>query len=234
MIVLFALLGLAVGWTVNRASDYLPRVALKQVPETIPSRPESPLALWRFVRAGSHTPWTGLHAITEGGSVVFLAALWLMVGLSWQLPVYLAGYVFFLLVAVIDIKYRLVLNVMLYPAAVLVLVIQVLGLRGSLLSLLIGGAFGFVIFYGSALVRPGGLGGGDIKLATLMGFTFGFPGILVALATGAGATALFIAYLFATQAGESAKQFPYAPFLCFGALAALLFSPLWMHSGVLL
>lgn len=88
------------------------------------------------------------------------------------------------------------------------------------MSALLGAGFAFFIFFMTARLKPGQLGMGDVKLATLIGFGFGFPGVLIALVIGAGAGALAAVWLLARKSSTS-RTIPYAPFLCLGALAVL-------------
>jgi leader peptidase (prepilin peptidase)/N-methyltransferase len=100
---------------------------------------------------------------------------------------------------------------------------------GDALAVLVGGAFGFAIFAAVALVRPGELGGGDVKLATWIGFVFGFPNALWALMVGVFAGGAIAVVLLASHRGDSKSEMPYAPFLCLGALVALLYNPVpWL------
>jgi prepilin signal peptidase PulO-like enzyme (type II secretory pathway) len=90
---------------------------------------------------------------------------------------------------------------------------------------MLGGLAAFLLFFLVASVSPGGLGSGDIKLAAFLGFVFGFPYVfwaLVAGALGGGITAIF---LLCSKKGGLQSRFPYAPFLCFGAIVALLYDP---------
>ncbi len=75
----------------------------------------------------------------------------------------------------------------------------------------------------TAWLQPGNLGGGDIKLALVMGALFGFPSVLLALLVGVG-TGAIAAILLLRGKGKTAKM-AYAPYLCLGAFVILLFSP---------
>ncbi|MBZ0301536.1 MAG: A24 family peptidase [Anaerolineae bacterium] len=233
MMIVWIFLGLGTGWVIHHLSDYMPRFALRP-----PARPASgpvpaPLAVGQLFRPDLGQPWIRLDAAVEMGTAVYFAWAWMFYGLSWNLLLHLVAFVFFVLVAVIDIKFRLVLNVLMYPAVVLIVLAQLVIDPTHMMNVLVGGAFAFSIFYGTARIKPEGLGGGDIKLALLIGLLFGFPGVLFALLLGAGATAVFIVTLLVTRRGGLKTHIPYAPFLCFGALAALMLSPLWLGSGVL-
>ncbi len=144
------------------------------------------------------------------------------------LPIALCA--FFILVAIIDLRYHLVLNALIFPAMALTLLVRYAS-GANMLGVLIGGAFGFAIFALAALVRPGGLGGGDVKLATLIGFVFGFPNALWALMVGVLAGGVVTIFLLLSHRGNAKSMMPYAPFLSFGALVALVFNPVSLLIG---
>ena len=219
-IVLLAVSGLLVGWLLNVLSDYLPRFA--GVPPTTPNSLPA-LALFHLLdRRYYHQPWFKLHLAVELLTTAYFAWVGLYLKSSGQVLWLLAGYSFFMLIALIDIKYRLILNIVTYPAIVAVMVLQLLILQNDPRSVLLGGLLAFSVFFLVAWLKPGQLGGGDVKLAALIGLTFGFPGVLVALLVGAGAGGIAAVVLLARHASLK-QQIPYAPFLCFGALAVLLY-----------
>jgi prepilin signal peptidase PulO-like enzyme (type II secretory pathway) len=131
----------------------------------------------------------------------------------------------FILVAVVDFRYRLVLNVVIIPAMALTLMIRWLAPDTSLLAVLLGGAFGFAIFEMAGVIRPGELGAGDVKLATLVGLVFGFPDALWALLVAVMAGGIVTFVLLLSHRGHSKSLIPYAPFLSIGAMIALFYNP---------
>lgn len=222
MILLAALSGLLLGWLVNMASDVLPRFANSPVATPGALRPPALLALV----ARRREAWQPLHLGVEIVSALVMAYLWSAFGLSTPLALLGGSYLFFLLIALIDIKYRLVLNVVVYPAIILVILAQMFVLRHNMLAVILGGGLAFAIFFLTATLKPGQLGMGDVKLAALIGFTFGFPQVLWAFLVGAGAGAAVAVALLLSRRGGRASTMPYAPFLCLGAMAALLYNPL--------
>jgi len=230
MMVLVGVIGWLAGWLINRASDYLPRFASTRAPEKL-ARPITIPALVALAsgRAAWRDGWTRLHAVVEAGSAVFFGVMWWQLGATTALLFTLVGYCFFALIAVIDFKYRLVLNVLTYPALVALLVFNLLALPEQRTAILLGGGMAFAIFFLTAWLRPGELGGGDVKLATVIGVTFGFPQMLLALLVGAGIGAgVAVMMLLTRQAGRKTR-IPYAPFLCLGAMALLL-----SHAGLMI
>jgi prepilin signal peptidase PulO-like enzyme (type II secretory pathway) len=208
---IFALAGLFAGWMVHQAADFLPRFSPNI--EKPPARLAAP-AVWDAVNARPR-PWLGLHVGVE----LLSAAVFAWLGMRHAGLVYAASYVLLLLVAVIDIKYRLVLNILVYPMMVAAMLIN-----HNLLSLSLGGLFTFSVFFLTAWLMPGSIGGGDVKLAVLFGLFFGFPSVLWALLVGAGSGALAAVFLL-TRRKNRRSQIAYAPYLCLGAMVALLFNP---------
>ena len=133
---------------------------------------------------------------------------------------------YFILIALIDLRYRLVPNILIFPAAFALLLGGLIFLRIDLPTTLLGGLIGITLFALVAWLMPKGLGGGDVKLAALIGLFFGFPGVLWALLLGVLLGGIGAISLIAAQRGGRQTQVPYAPFLCLGAMIALFYNPL--------
>ena len=217
MLILCALLGIALGWLADTLAARLPRWTGHVSPgDPAPLRPP---AIVRWARRQPDVDRAALAA--ELGSAAFLAALWLACGPSRAFAVLGASYAYLLLIALIDLKHRLVLNAMTYPAIVVALGAHLLAADQSMAHVLVGGGMAFSIFFLTGWLRPGELGFGDVKLAALIGVGLGFPYILWALLAGTGAAG--VAAIWLMRRGASAKmRIPYAPFLCLGAQAALV------------
>ena len=95
------------------------------------------------------------------------------------------------------------------------------------ISHVIGGACGFLVFYLISLVFEKmrgieGLGGGDVKLAGVVGLLLGWERLLLGLLIATIPAALVMSVLSRGKTGES-RQFPFAPFLVIGFGASMLF-----------
>lgn len=220
------LLGLPAGWLVNLLADTIPpRLSFRETWR------------WPFQRLGllsaTATPAEpALAAPTRGRYVlVWLAALALggfayaRLGVTLQALLVALEAWFFLVVAVIDLEHRLVLNRMILPAAPVILVANLLLREVTINSLLLGAAAGFGFFLVLALLAPGGMGMGDVKLAGLIGLTIGLSNIVVAL---------FIAIFIGGIAGAAiliqnrilrrplrGQTMAYAPYLVMGVWVVL-------------
>jgi leader peptidase (prepilin peptidase)/N-methyltransferase len=127
-------------------------------------------------------------------------------------------------IALIDMRTRRIPNSLLAPGSIAALALA--ALHGSLPLALIAGGAGYGGFWLLRRVSARGgqaaLGGGDVKLAGLIGLACG-PSLPLALLAGTAAGAAVALALLAAGAPRR-SFFPYAPALAFGALFALLWA----------
>ncbi len=237
MIFLCALVGLFMGSLINWVGDYLPRFASSGAAPSVESalRPGPALsfvegpALWRLLT--SRRSWIRLQrpfwsrVAVEVFSALLFAYLWWRFGPSWRLLLLAFYCSFLLLIAVIDLRHRLVLNVLIYPAAVVAMLLRFVPPGEDALTTLLGGAVGLTFFSLVALLSRGGMGAGDVKLAALIGLMVGFPQVVWALTLGILAGGVAALFLLLTQLKELKSYMPYAPFLCLGAAITLVYIP---------
>jgi leader peptidase (prepilin peptidase) / N-methyltransferase len=124
----------------------------------------------------------------------------------------------------IDIERRILPNRIVLPSFAIVLVAQVALFPDQAFEW-IGAAFGAgLLLLLAALLKPGGVGMGDVKLSLLLGAGLG-KGVLTALAAGLFAIWPVALYLYARHGRAAGKiALPFGPFLAFGAVVALLTS----------
>lgn len=228
MVMIAFVIGVAVGWLLHLASDYLPRYSVSKTAVVTSFTFAPPVLVQLVTGRRSQQAWAALHLGVELGTGLFFALIWAELGYSLALLFAVWGYIFFMLIAIIDIKYRLVLNVLTYPAIMALLTLNWVAQPQQMLNIVLGGGLAFGIFFLTAWLRPGELGGGDIKLATLIGVAFGFPNMLLALLVGALIGGVAVVYLVVKHQMGWKSQIPYAPFLCFGAMALLLSHSLFL------
>lgn len=80
---------------------------------------------------------------------------------------------------------------------------------------------GFLLLLSVSLATDGGIGGGDIKLAALLGIPFGTSALMAVLALSCLSALLHLGIRKACKK-EAAGNIPFAPCLFFGCLAAIL------------
>src|SRR5262249_19044311 len=113
----------------------------------------------------------------------------------------------------IDIRWRLLPNMIVLPATAAVLVWQIAFSPARAAEWLLGGIGAAVLLSLPSLVRPGAIGMGDVKLGALLGATLG-GGVLSALMLGflALLPAALVVLIRRGAAGRSATL-PLGPFL---------------------
>lgn len=230
MFLIALLFGSIVGWLICWLSDRLPALATSQIPSLATPQGKLQVADPSYQRA---TPfgfsWLLLSVMVI--TAVLYTYLWYLLQFSGNF-FFLAGLcTFLILIAIIDLKYQLILNVLILPAVGLMLVYQFVPFTQNSWYALLGGVIVFFLFLAVGMLSPGGLGGGDIKLAAFLGVTFGLPYVFWALLAGAlvgGGTAVF---LLLVRKWQPKTHMPYGPFLCLGAIIALLVNPIpWLLS----
>lgn len=120
-----------------------------------------------------------------------------------------------------DLSHRIVPNVIVLPAAAIVLAAMTVLEPSAEWAL---GAFGAALFlFLAALAHPKGMGMGDVKLALLLGAMLGRT-VPVGLMLGMLAALVPSAVLFARHGSAARKmKIPFAPFLSLGGVVALFF-----------
>ena len=222
MIFLAAIAGLFMGTLLNWAGDYLRRFSSSGALSSPGSSTCPAPAWWRGVMR-REWDWPGITV--ELFTAFLFAYLWARYGPSWRLLEFVFYASIFHLITIIDLRHRLVLNVVLYPAIPLTLLIRLFLPHPDILSALLGGTTGLALFLVVMLAGRGTLGAGDVKLAAFIGVVMGFPHVLWALTLGILAGGVGALFVLITHRGGLKNYIPYAPFLCLGAMLVLLFPP---------
>jgi leader peptidase (prepilin peptidase)/N-methyltransferase len=146
-------------------------------------------------------------------------------GLSWELPAFLLLAVSGVLLAVVDLQHRLLPNRVVLPSlaagtALLVLPASADGAWDALLRAVLGAGALFAVYLALALVSPGGLGMGDVKLAAVLGLYLGWFGwgpLAVGALAGFVVQALVALVLLATRRIGLRGELPFGPAMLAGA-----------------
>jgi len=164
---------------------------------------------------------TRLRFLALVAFAVLAAACAVTFGFTLEALVDIAGCGVLVAVTVTDLERRIVPNRIIVPALAVALVVQTArdpSLEWILASLAAGG-----FFLLAALVNPGGLGMGDVKMAAFLGAWLGTP-VAVALFAGALIAMIPALAILATRGGAGRKVgIPFAPFLAAGGVVALFF-----------
>ncbi len=161
--------------------------------------------------------------IVELGTTVMFGLIWIRFGASLQ-TILVSAYACYLIVTlVIDLEHHRILNKLTYPAIVVALIVAPFTPNRSQLETLAGGAIGFGVLVLIAIVYPGGMGMGDVKLGAFIGLAVGLSGILLALYLSFVLGGLITGILWLARVVRRRDPIAFGPFLAIGALATLLY-----------
>ena len=240
MIVIFVILGLAVGSFLNVCIDRLPQNKSIVLPPSHCDACQHRLAAKDLIPVFSYLRLRGRCRYCQASiprrvfwvelatAIVFALLCW-----HYQLKPELAVMIFyaclFIIIFVIDLEHGLILNKMVYPGMVVALLLSLypwpwltesMGMRVAYAAL--GGSIGFAVFLLIALVSRGGMGWGDVKLAALIGLATGFPLVILAVIMGAILGGIVAVVLMITGRRKRREAIPFGPFLAVAAMITLL------------
>ncbi len=196
--ILFALVGLIAGSIVNILADSLPERMSPQRPYCLQCGHVHSWSGWLAIgrrlwgkgkcpNCGAPVRWRAI--IVEASTTILFALLPSLIANPVNLTVNSFYIATLILVIVIDLEYRLILNVVTFPVTVLALFgsLIVTNQENTFPLALVGAVVGFGLFFGAywlgqLMFGPGALGYGDVKLSMAMGAMLGFHRILFALA----------------------------------------------------
>ena len=202
-----------------------------------------PVLSWLWLRGRCRTcaaAIPGRLPLVEAGTGLLFALALASYGLSAAFAAAAVILGLLVAIAIIDIEHGLILDKIVLPASVAALLMAPLwplvgvereffrgffdwpGSIESLTSSLAGGVAGFGFFLAIALLRPGGMGGGDVKLAGLLGLLLGLAGVIIAVWAAVVVGGVVAAALLLLRKRGRKSEMPFGPFLAGGAAVALL------------
>ena len=161
------------------------------------------------------------HFLVEIITSIIFGWAYLYFGLTYKLATFLVLISVLIIIFISDIKYMIILDSPLIIGSILITIIRFfeVGLKDSFSGVLYGLALFLTMFLikkmGDFLFKKESLGGGDIKLAFLMGFTLGYPNIGYRLGLISIVFAAFLAlpYALASLYLNKKNELPFGPFL---------------------
>ena len=231
--IVFALVGIAIGSFLNVCIDRLPEGQSLLRPASHCPACQRRLAakdlipvlsyLWlrgrcRYCRA----PIPQRLLWVELGTGLMFAFLWWWYGLTPELGIMSFYFCLLTLILVVDLERGLILNKVVYPATAIALIIAVFTPNPGIIKALIGGGLGLGIMLLLALLYRGGIGWGDVKMAGLLGVMVGFPSVLVALLLAVVGGGLVAAILLAFKVRGKKEAIAFGPFLSLATMLTLI------------
>ncbi len=255
MVVLFFLMGIVIGSFLNVVADRVPEGKSIASPPShcpscgkkIPRRDLVPLISYLLLKGHCRNcraaipPRVFVVELFTGSLLAF--QVWYL-GPGWELLI-IALYSFvFIVLFVIDLEHGILPNKIVYPAFIAAVVMVAAGSAAGyepqgiasgtgfdvwIIDALLGFAIGFIFFFIVALIFPGGMGWGDVKLAGLMGLVVGYPLIIVAVFLAVIGGGLLAGLLLVTGVKSRKDSMPFGPFLALAAIATLLWGQLILY-----
>jgi leader peptidase (prepilin peptidase)/N-methyltransferase len=240
LIIIFAVLGLAVGSFLNVCIDRLPSKKSIVFPPSHCEACQHKLSAKDLIPVFSYLRLRGrcrycqasvprrLFWVELATAVIFALLCWHF-QLSPELGVMIFYACLFIIIFVIDLEQGLILNKVIYPTMVVALLLALLPqswltqtIKPGIASAALGGGIGFVIFLLIALVSRGGMGWGDVKLAALIGLATGFPLVFLAVIMGAILGGIVAVALMVAKKRKRREAIPFGPFLALAAMVTLV------------
>jgi leader peptidase (prepilin peptidase)/N-methyltransferase len=167
------------------------------------------------------------YPLVEFMTSVLIVITYLRFGLGWEFAAKTILCLLLIAIFFIDLKHRIIPDVITLPGIALGLFFSFFVKSPSVLNSFVGILVGGVLFYlsavlGELLFKKESMGGGDIKLAIMLGAFLGWQKILLVfllsavLGTIVGTTALF----FSKDVKET-RMIPFGPFLALGSVLAI-------------
>lgn len=166
-----------------------------------------------------------------GLSVVLFVGLGLRFGEDWALPAYLVFTASLVALSAIDLRHHLLPNRIVYPLAVVSVVLfglaAVAESDGDAFLRALACALGaFAAFFVLHLISPRGMGFGDVKLSFVLGLALGWLGVgetVLGLFLGFVYGAVIGVLLIAIRRRSREQHIPFGPFLAAGTMTAIYF-----------
>jgi leader peptidase (prepilin peptidase)/N-methyltransferase len=161
---------------------------------------------------------------------MFAVGTYLKFGLNFEAFIYYAFIASLLVVTFIDLDHRIIPDVITLPGIPICFaasfVLPTITYLESILGILVGGGSLFLVAWVyQLLTKKEGMGGGDIKLLSLIGAIIGWKGVLftIFVASAVGTLSGMIVMLKTRKGMKLAV--PFGPFLAIGSIAYIFFGP---------
>jgi prepilin signal peptidase PulO-like enzyme (type II secretory pathway) len=232
LIVFFALLGMTIASFLNVCIDRLPENESLIFPASHCSSCNHRLSVKDLIPVFSYLWLRGRCRYCQAsiprrilwveiGTGVLFAFLYWYYGLTAELAVTAFFSSLLIVIMVIDLERGLILNKLVYPGIVIALIVSIF-LPPYIAKAAIGGGIGFGIFILITLISRGGMGWGDVKLATLLGLITGFPLVFIALLLAIIFGGLVAIVLLLLKIRGRKEPIPFGPFLSLSIIVTML------------
>ncbi len=166
-------------------------------------------------------PISWRYPLVELLAAVLLSIVYLRFGWSPELVYYSGLTALLLVISFIDLD-TMVIPTQLVGVGVVWASAYNIYTRQPLLDWLLAGALGYGLFYLIYILSRGGMGGGDVRLAGLLGLVLGLKQLACALLIAFVAGAIVSLLLLASGRANRKTAIPFGPFLAIGCYVAAM------------
>ncbi len=229
------LLGLIVGSFLNVVIHRLPRGLSVVTPRSrcpacetpIPARLNVPVVSWLMLRgrcASCGAPISPRYPAVEAATALLFVAAGRLDGPTIDLPFHLAFIAALVAVALIDLDFQIIPNEL--SIGGLVVGLAHAAIAGGLGDALVGAALGSGTLWGIgalyfAVRKVEGMGGGDVKLAAMLGAFLGWKGILLTIFFSSFVGAVAGVLIMRLRGSGGQTRVPFGTFLAPAAILVL-------------
>ena len=167
------------------------------------------------------------YPIVEFLTGLIYVIIYLIYGFSIQSLIYIILLSALIIIAFIDLNKQIILDVISLPGIVIGLILSFfvpyISFINSALGVLVGGGIIFIIgLAGSVIFKKEAMGGGDVKLAAMIGAFLGWKYTIITLFLGFFLGALVGIFLILSKIKSKEDVVPFGPFIALGSFITLL------------
>jgi leader peptidase (prepilin peptidase)/N-methyltransferase len=233
-LIFYAIFGAAIGSFLNVVIDRLPEKRSIVSPPSHCDHCERKLNLLELIPILSYLILAGKcrtckeriplrNLFVEILTSVAFFLIWLQYDLSWQTLIYSIYVSLLILMGSIDLEHQKIPNILVYPAIGIGLVMIPLLHLSTPWMMLAGGILGFGVLFLIAVIAPGAMGMGDVKLVLFLGIILGFPEIVLTLFLAFVIGGLVAGILLALKKLGKKDTIAFGPFLALAGFITLLY-----------
>jgi leader peptidase (prepilin peptidase)/N-methyltransferase len=233
-LIFYTLLGAAIGSFLNVVIDRLPaNQSLVQPPSHCDHCQRRlsileliPIFSYIFLKGRCRTCQEKISPrilMVEIGTSLLFFLIWWRYGQSWQTVLYSLYGCSLILMGGIDFESQTIPNLLVFPSIGLALVMIPVFHLNMPWMMLAGGLLGFGVLFLIAVLAPGAMGMGDVKLVIFLGLILGFPEIVLGLFLAFVIGGLIAGILLANKKIGKKDTIAFGPFLGLGGFFTLLY-----------
>ena len=170
---------------------------------------------------GARISWQ--YPFVELLTAFFFLGAYLKFGLAIELFIMLILLSALIVISFIDYKYMIIPNVITYSGIIIGLLSAIFFDYITIFSSLLGIVIPALILLAIALIFKGGMGMGDVKLASMLGAFLGTTYTLAGIFIGSLLGSIIGLLLMGLGVMDRKDRIPFGPFICFGAVIMIFF-----------